>query len=182
MLEIREIHGRYTDISRTVLQIPTFAAELKRRVPRQIAEAFIEAVKTRIETQDLPSNWFLQKRYQDRKKREGHDQRILVATGQLLESLAAFELENGVWGAGVHADAGRHQNAQFEDVLVMDVLRYIEQGTYNSPNPRPRPIIRDTLEREQDSLRDLACDTTVRIANAQFHGLVTRQPGLSRPT
>lgn len=170
-----EVPGDYEDIAWVISSIPTFAMVAMEEVPQDVAEYFAEVVKRRIETQDLPSNWFLKRRYNDRKKREGHDARILMETGQLLESIKAFRVRPGMWAAGVSADAGMHKSARYASVLVMDVLEQMERGTYNSPDPRPRPIIGDTMKREQAALIQLASNSIVRVAYTIFQGLVRRR-------
>ena len=160
--------------------MPRFINLLKLRVPKEIAEAFIVVVKRRIETQDLPSNWFLLKRYQDKKKRKGFDKRILIASGQMLEALTAVEVGPGHWVAGIPEEAGRHKGAQFYDVLITDVLKYMEDGEYNSTNPHPRPILHDTVDKEQDRIRQQAISRITELATLYFYGLVVPKSGLSR--
>lgn len=124
---------------------------------REVAEGIAEEARDILDTQRY--NWTpLKEKYVKRKEREGLDTRILIATGELRDSIDWGEEAGKVW-CGIPSDE-IHSGSD----LPMHILARIhELGTATIP---PRPLWRPLLAKWMKQRRDLGRKYTKAAASA----------------
>lgn len=147
--EISAIEGDFKKIQSNAVSLVAFMAEAQVSVPRTIAEKYHKELIQTIEGQKIPSSWALLKRYRDRKRKQGLDERVFVASGGLLRALGVHRLGRNKFGAGVTGRSGRSEtlNPRGKTLLYVEVLKELEEGTYRATNPVKRPLFRFVTNR-----------------------------------
>jgi hypothetical protein len=130
--------GNWTQVRQMMVSLPRFVQVLREKLASQIAQKYYDALTNHIRSQDLPltplNEW-----YKEWKAKKGLDTRILIATGELLDSIKIYDLGAGEKFVGVKG--GKQHRGGIDMALLALVHEY---GSVTRGVPA-RPAYRLTL-------------------------------------
>ena len=144
-----KVRGRnYQPAKRIKQKLREEGKRLGRGFDKYIAEKIMETAKIAILEQRWSSKWQpLSPEYLEWKKKKGLDTRILIATGQYLDSFKVYRSGNS-WVAGV--DKERLHYFEGKTVRMGDLAKWLEFGTRKMP---PRPHWRPAFDYVSKNIR-----------------------------
>jgi hypothetical protein len=144
-----QVRGRvYQPAKRIKKKLKAEGEKLGRGFDKFIAEKIVETAKAGILEQRWRDKWKpLSPSYLEWKKRKGLDTRILIATGQYLDSFKVYR-SGKYWVAGVEKD--RLHYFEGKVVKIGDLAKWLEFGTRKMP---PRPHWRPAFDYVSKNIR-----------------------------
>lgn len=151
-----ELTGSWAETMRALMLLPNFIKTLQETVAKGIADEYYEALRGHFQSQDLPlaplSAW-----YAEWKAQRGLDTRILIATGQMLDTIKEYPVIGGKTFVGIK-EGTAHRDSGIDVALIALVHEYGDPE-HNLP---ARPVYRLTVEELKDKLHEVLSDIVRR--------------------
>lgn len=144
-----ELRGDWEATRRALQLLPVFIRTLQGNVAHGIANEYYEALRKHFREQDLPlaplSRWYV-----EWKAQHGLDTRILIATGQMYDSIKEWPYGLGKVFVGIRQGEKHRQSGI--DVALMALAHEYGDPAQNLP---ARPVYRLTVEELKDKLQEV---------------------------
>jgi len=151
-----ELTGSWAETKRALMLLPRFITALQEAVAKGIADEYYEALRSHFTSQDLPlaplSAW-----YREWKAQRGLDARILIATGQMLDTIKEYPVVGGKTFVGIKGGTPHKESGL--DVALIALAHEYGDPEHNLP---ARPVYRLTVEELKDKLHEVLSEIVRR--------------------
>ncbi|MFH0989839.1 MAG: hypothetical protein V1799_07475 [bacterium] len=158
------LNGDWSQAKRYLALLPKFIKALQHNIAADVSEEYYQALVDHFKAQDLPlaplSAW-----YKEWKVKRGLDTRILIATGQMLDSIKKSPIKDGKAFVGIKGGK-RHRGSKLDIALIALMHEYGDPAR----NVPARPVYRLTAEELKDKLQPVL-QTIVNRTRVEVFGV-----------